>query len=122
MKKMKESCIVSFLKRPYGRPNRTPANERGWLYAERITVAIRMAAAKEDAFDDVVMSNSDGCDDLLTQIFLWSDELRCSARKEKKEKGSISNQLKRFQEVLATARMRRTQLGLVVSIGSVKSK
>ena len=55
--KMKEMCKISFLKRPYGRPNRTPADERGWLYAERITVAIRMAAAKEEMFDDVVMSN-----------------------------------------------------------------
>ena len=27
---------LSFLKRPYGRPNRTPADERGWLYAQRI--------------------------------------------------------------------------------------
>ena len=62
-------------------------------------MAIRTAAAKEEMFDDVVMSNSDA---LSRKIFSWSNELRCSARKEKKEKGSIKNQLKRFQNVLAT--------------------
>ena len=45
LKSTKTRRMISFLSRPYGRPNRTPAGERGWLYAERITVAILMAAA-----------------------------------------------------------------------------
>lgn len=33
LQKKKESTVIWFLKRPYGRPNRTPADERGWLFA-----------------------------------------------------------------------------------------
>ena len=36
---------ISYLKRPFGRPNRIPADERGWLYAERITIAVKVATA-----------------------------------------------------------------------------
>ena len=86
MKKMNERRVVSFLKRPYGRPNRTPPDERGWLYAERITVAIRMAAAREEMFDDVVLSNSP---DLVNQIFRWSNVLRKASKLEKFCKGSM---------------------------------
>ena len=85
------------LKYRYGRPNRTPAHERGWLYAERITVAIRTAAADAAMFDDVVVSNNK---DLVKQLFLWSRELRKAAEMEEKNKGSISRQLKRFQSIL----------------------
>jgi hypothetical protein len=99
LKERKDRTIIKYLRRPYGRPNRTPAEERGWLYAERITVAIRMAAARPEMFDDVVTSNNS---DLVRQIFLWSEELRASAKKEKKHPGSISNQLNRFRDVLAT--------------------
>ncbi len=99
LKATKTRTTISFLRRPYGRPNRTPAKERGWLYAERITAAIRMAAARPESFDDVVVSNNPK---LTKQIFLWSDALRKSARKEKKRPGSISLQLKKYQDVLAT--------------------
>ena len=91
------NTTISFLRRPYGRPNRTPASERGWLYAERITVAIRMAAASLASFDDVVVSNDP---DLSRQIYLWSRELRTSAEQEKTNPGSISKQLQRFQSIL----------------------
>jgi hypothetical protein len=99
LKKMKETTTISFLRRPYGRPNRVLAKDRGWLYAERITVAIRMAAARPEMFDDVVTSNNS---DLVRQILSWSEELRTSAKKEKKNPGSISNQLNRFRAVLDT--------------------
>ena len=121
LKKMKETSKILFLRRPYvvvfedldievlnriptpnhryGRPNRTPAHERGWLYAERITVAIRMAAAEASMFDDVVVSNNK---DLVKQIFLWSRELRKAAEMEDKKIGSISRQLKEFQSILTT--------------------
>ena len=99
LKERKENTTISFLRRPYGRPNRTPAEQRGWLYAERITVAIRMAAARPEMFDEVVTSNNP---DLVRQILMWSEELRTSAKKEKKHPGSISKQLKRFRDVLAT--------------------
>jgi len=97
LKKKTDITTISYLKRPYGRPNRIPAEERGWLYAERITVAIRMAAAKPEVFDDVVMSNNL---DLIIQICGWSNHLRNSARKEKKHKGSIAYQLELFRAAL----------------------
>jgi hypothetical protein len=106
LRQRKEITTISYLKRPYGRPNRTPAEERGWLYAERITVAIRMAAAKPEVFDDVVMSNSL---DLIIQICGWSNQLRNSARKEKKHKGSIANQLELFRATLEA--MKFTSVG-----------
>ena len=99
LKQKKERAIISFLRRPYGRPNRTPAEERGWLYAERITVAIRMAAAKPEMFDEVVVSNNL---DLVKQIYMWSRSLRDSAENEEKQPGSIAKQLRRFQDVLGT--------------------
>ena len=98
LKKMKEICKISFLKRPHGRPNRTPANERGWLYAERITVAIRMAAAKEEMFDDVVMSNEEK---LYLRIRTWSLALRCAASAVKRERDTtIGVMLDAFEAVL----------------------
>ena len=97
LKERKVKTTISYLRRPYGRPNQTLAVERGWLYAERITVAIRMAAANPGVFDDVVMSNSL---DLIIQICGWSNQLRKSARKEKKRKGSIAHQLELFRATL----------------------
>ena len=99
LKQRKVKTKISYVRRPYGRPNQTLAEERGWLYAERITVAIRMAAAKPEMFDDVVMSNSL---DLIIQICGWSYQLRTSARNEKKHSGSIKNQLRQFQNTLET--------------------
>ena len=98
LKKIKESRTISFLKRPYGRPNRTPADERGWLYAERITVAIRMAAAKEEMFDDVVMTNEET---LYLRIRKWSIALRFSASAKNREQGTtIGVKLDAFEAVL----------------------
>ena len=50
-------------------------------------------------FDDVVVTNNPK---LIKTIFLWSHALRLSARREKKYPGSISNQLKKYQDVLKT--------------------
>ena len=97
LQQRKKKTTISYLRRPYGRPNRTPAEERGWLYAERITVAIRMAAARPEFFDDVVMSNSL---DLTIQIFGWSHKLRTSAQSENKHAELISKQLELFQAAL----------------------
>jgi len=106
LKEKKDKTTISFLRRPYGRPNRTPAGERGWLYAEQVSVAIRMAAATPDVFDDVVMSNSL---DLTIRICGWSNELRKSSRKEKKHPGSIAYQLEIFRAALGA--MKFTRLG-----------
>ena len=54
-----------------------------------------MAAAKEEMFDDVVLSN---CTSLVRQIFLWSDELQKLCKEGERSKGSISKQLRRFSK------------------------
>jgi len=100
LKQKNERAIISFLRRPYGRPNRTPAGERGWLYAERITVAIRMAAAKSEMFDDVVMSN---CEKLCVKIETWSEALRRAAEfSNLKRAYALQVMLESFEAVLST--------------------
>jgi hypothetical protein len=112
LRERKENTTILYLRRPYGRPNRTPAEERGWLYAERITVAIRMAAAKPEVFDDVVMSNSL---DLIIQICGWSNELRNSAQNERKHSGSIAHTLEIFRAALGTMKFTFSRDGDVVN-------
>jgi len=98
LKKRNKRTTISYLKRPYGRPNRTPAKDRGWLYAERITVAIRMAAAKPEAFEDVVMSNSKK---LVVRIGMWSRALRVAADHVKSDRDfAIEVMLDAFEAVL----------------------
>jgi len=98
LRQTKEKTSIFFLRTPYGRPNRIPPEKRGWLYAERITVAIRMAAARPEMFDDVVTSNDPN---LFKKIFLWSDELRNAAKLEKIKPGSISEVLQDYKRMLA---------------------
>eukprot|EP00938_MAST-03A_sp_MAST-3A-sp1_P005835 g5835.t1 len=70
----------------------------GWLYAERITVAIRMAAAKKEMFDDVVMSNED---DVYLRVRTWSGALRFAASSVKHERErTIGVMLDAFEAVL----------------------
>ena len=98
LQEMKKITTISYLRRPYGKPNRTPTEERGWLYSERITVAIRMAAAKPESFDDVVMTNDEM---MLTTIYTWTEALRVAVRLEKsKGKGALRVTLNAFEAVL----------------------
>jgi len=85
---------ITFLKRPFGRPNRTLPDDRGWLFAERVTLAIRMAAAPPSQFDDVVLSNNEK---LRNEIYKWSEKTRSAARR-----GKIEKQLKEFKSILKT--------------------
>ena len=57
---------LTYLHRPFGRPNTIVNNDRGWLFLERITIAIKAAAAEKSQFDDIVVSN---CEKLRLQIF-----------------------------------------------------
>ena len=81
LKKKSTRTKIFFLRRPFGRPNRTLAEDRGWLYAERITVAIRMAAAKPDTFDEVVQTNNPK---LMGKILTWCEALRTAVSLDKK--------------------------------------
>jgi len=101
LKNLKTLTSISFLRRPFGRPNCTPADERGWLFAERITIAIRAAAAPLSQFDDVVVSNSET---LRNEIYKWSELLRDASKREKKNPGSIARVLHEYEILLTTKR------------------
>ena len=49
---------IDFLRRPYGRLNTTPADERGWLFLEQFTSALKVAASGEDTIDKIIISNN----------------------------------------------------------------
>ena len=66
---------------------------------ERITIAVKAAAADKSRFDDIVVSNSEK---LRTKIFLWTEQLRESARKQKKMKGALRDILNEFDKELKT--------------------
>ena len=63
------------------------------------TIAVKAAAADKSRFDDIVVSNSEK---LRTKIFLWTEQLRESARKLKKKKGALRDVLNEFDEELKT--------------------
>jgi len=74
---------ISFHKRPFGIPNRIPPEKRGWLFAERITIAIKIVASSKDRFSDIVLSNSEK---LKNEIFVWSDILRDGLKRHEHKK------------------------------------
>eukprot|EP00940_MAST-03C_sp_MAST-3C-sp2_P000827 g827.t1 len=78
----KQRVDIRFLKRPYGLQNSRPNDERGWLFLERITIAIKAAAAPKESFRSIVLSNSES---LCISVFRWSDQLRQGVRRNKTE-------------------------------------
>ncbi|MDC3321561.1 hypothetical protein OAV88_03060 [bacterium] len=87
--------VVKYLNRPFGRPNTIINNDRGWLFLERITIAIKAATAGEHRFDSIVRSNSKT---LRSQIYIWMRML-LRAAKDKKE---LRRTLERFDGLLKT--------------------
>jgi len=94
-----DNHILTFLHRPFGRPNTIINDDRGWLFLERITIAIKAAAAEQSQFDDIVVSNSKT---LRIQIYKWSERLRDAASKQKNEPRALSDLLNHFDDVLKT--------------------
>eukprot|EP00938_MAST-03A_sp_MAST-3A-sp1_P003124 g3124.t1 len=88
---------LTYLYRPFGRPNTVVNDDRGWLFLERITIAIKAAAAEKSLFDDIVVSNSEK---LGTKIFLWTEQLRVAARKQKVKPRALHDLLEEFDEEL----------------------
>ena len=92
---------LTYLNRPFGRPNTIINDDRGWLFLERITIAVKAAAADESQFDDIVVSNSNT---LRVKIYKWTKQLRDAAKKLKKEPQAIRNLLNDFDKELKTKR------------------
>lgn len=97
------SVLVRFHKRPYGIPNTIPNNDRGWLLLERVTIAIKTAAARNECFEDIVLSDSEF---VRSQIFNMSERLRSAAENSKKKHSNaiLALELKYFESVLETKR------------------
>jgi len=99
LKSTSKEITVSYLKRPFGRPNRIPADERGWLYAERITIAIKVATAGQHCFDEIVWSNDEN---LQTTIYTWARSLLAAAKRDE-----IGKALEEFKTELTKKRFTR---------------
>ena len=108
MSHMVEESLVLYVRRPYGRPNRTPESMRGWLFAERFTIAAKVAMSKPECFDDVVMSNSKS---LKMEILLWSLTLRGA---EKAGLSTLRKALSSFESILENKRFTRREDSQIV--------
>ena len=97
LKTLTSTHVVSYLKRPFGRPNRIINDDRGWLFLERITIAIKAATAGAHRFDDIVLSNDET---LRTQVYKWMRMLLRAA----KEKSELRRTLNHFDDILKTKR------------------
>jgi hypothetical protein len=89
--------VISYLKRPFGRPNTIINDDRGWLFLERITIAIKAATAGTHRFDDIVVSNDEK---LRTLVYKWMRMLLRAA----KEKSELRRTLEHFDDILKTKR------------------
>lgn len=98
---LNDTHTLTYLYRPFGRPNTIINNDRGWLFLERITIAVKTAAADKSQFDDIVVSNSE---DLRTQIFVWTEQLREAARKQKTKPRALRDLLEDFDKELTSKR------------------
>eukprot|EP00940_MAST-03C_sp_MAST-3C-sp2_P002698 g2698.t1 len=83
---------------PFGRRNPIPCDDRGWVFIERVTTAVKAASAGKEAFDAIVLSNS--CE-LSDQIYRYSDLLRRSVRRKTKGE-SLKKTLATFEGELST--------------------
>ena len=95
LKAFTSTHYVSFLKRPFGRPNTILNDDRGWLFLERITIAIKAATSGEHRFDAIVLSNDER---LRTQVYKWMRMLLHAA----KEKSELRRTLEHFDDLLKT--------------------
>jgi hypothetical protein len=96
-----DTHTLTYLHRPFGRPNTIINNDRGWLFLERITIAIKAAAADKSQFDNIVVSNSEK---LRLQIYKWSERLRDAASKQESKPRALSDLLNHFDGVLKSKR------------------
>ena len=53
------------------------SHDRGWLFLERITIAIKTATAGAHRFDDIVLSNDES---LRTLVYKWMRMLLRAAK------------------------------------------
>eukprot|EP00940_MAST-03C_sp_MAST-3C-sp2_P003174 g3174.t1 len=84
---------VTYERFPYGMKNSVPENDRGWLFLERITTAVKCAASEKDRFDEVVLCNDESVRD---EIYRWTEQLRASSKTPKR----LRTALESFRDML----------------------
>ena len=92
-----ETHKLTYLHRPFGRPNTIITDDRGWLFLERITIAVKAAASDRKQFENIVISNSK-C--LVNQIFKWTERLREAASNNNTH--ALRDVLNHFDSILKT--------------------
>ena len=86
---------IEFSRCPFGRRNPVPTDKRGWLFLERITVAIKAAAAGKAQFNNIVVTNATNLQCLLAE---WTELLRRMAAN--KDRSVLKKSLSYFEKKL----------------------
>ena len=51
--------LVQYLRRPYGKLNVIPVDDRGWVHLERFITILKAAMIEDDSFDTCIFCNSE---------------------------------------------------------------
>ena len=94
-------ATVRYLKRPFGRINPIPAEERGWIFLERFITMLKAAMISAEAFDDVIFTNSQETRQTLLDGALL---LREAALHIQDDADAIVRALATFKQELSTMR------------------
>jgi len=81
-----EDVEVVVQRAPYGKRNRVPPDERGWVYLERFCSMVKVAMVDESEIDRVVFSNSQ---EVITQIQKGGAKLREAAKEGEESIGRV---------------------------------
>eukprot|EP00939_MAST-03C_sp_MAST-3C-sp1_P003609 g3609.t1 len=95
-RRVTKTSTLRFLRRPFGRQNMIENKDRGWLYLERLTTAVKAAATPQESFDRIIMSNSS---DLKVELYQWAQRLRIAVNGSNRE-ASLNAALKSFKVIL----------------------
>ena len=91
-------AVVRYLKRPYGKTNAVPLEERGWVFLERFITMLKAAMLNDDDFAKVVFTN---CDATRTLLREGAQRLRLAANC---EENVLMEALRTFQKELSNKR------------------
>lgn len=89
-------CELLMRRSPYGVPNTTPMDDRGWVYLERFVSMVKVAMVDETQAGRVVFSNNPR---VIDQILEGGSVLRKAAQEGEE---NLREALSRFHQVLAT--------------------
>jgi len=92
--------LVSYLKRPFGKINLTPVEDRGWVFLERFITMLKGAMIDEESFSSCVFTNNS--EQIETYLRDGARRLREAAEKEQNNNEAIIQALEAFKGELDT--------------------